>query len=298
MISVVIPAYKNTGQLVANLRQNLPFLAECEIILVNDDPATDLAGKLPGGDITLIQNPRNLGFAGAVDTGIKAANNRYIMLLNSDVLLKDASYRKALSQIRGDDRIFAVSFAQEEKGGSVVGKNTIFWQNGFFSHAKAGDLKAGINGWAEGGACLIDKKKYEVIGGFDRLYSPYYWEDIDLSYRAWKQGFQILFNPEILVEHHHESTIGKYFTSKRVKTIAYRNQFTFIWKNIRDRGLLNSHIIATLKMLPAMALKDSAFVSGFLKALVRLPRIITEKNKAKPDTISDRGLLQLFSNHL
>ncbi|PJE58197.1 MAG: glycosyltransferase family 2 protein, partial [Candidatus Portnoybacteria bacterium CG10_big_fil_rev_8_21_14_0_10_36_7] len=45
------------------------------------------------------------------------------------------------------------------------------------------------------------------LNGFDELYSPFYWEDIDLSYRAWKTGYTVLFDPQVLVEHHHETTI-------------------------------------------------------------------------------------------
>ena len=64
------------------------------------------------------------------------------------------------------------------------------------------------------------------LGGMDTLYSPFYWEDIDLSYRAWKSGYQILYDPNIIVEHHHESTIAKYFDKKKVSDIQSKIEST------------------------------------------------------------------------
>jgi GT2 family glycosyltransferase len=291
MISVVIPTYKNRVQLYRNIAHNLPFLAQCEVVIVNDFPGESVREGLPKGDITLIENKMNLGFAGAADTGIRAANNRYVMLLNSDVLLKDDSYLKAYTRIRDDHSLFAVSFAQEEKNGHVVGKNEIYFENGFVHHRRARDLKEGENAWAEGGACIIDKKKYLGLDGFDRIYSPYYWEDVDLSYRAWKSGYRILFDPAVTVEHHHESTIGKYFSRETIDTIAYRNQMLFIWKNITEKPLRDAHIRSVIRMLPGMVFKDRAFVKGFMRALARLP---AARAKQRTYPIADRQILEKF----
>ena len=193
--------------------------------------------------------------------------------------------------MREDKQIFAVSFAQKEKNGSIVGKNNIYWEKGFFQHKKAGDLKPGINGWAEGGSCMLNKNIYKEIGGFDSLFAPFYWEDIDLSYRAWKVGYEILFNPEIIVTHHHESTIGKYFSPASIKSVAYRNQCIFIWKNIEDSSLLLSNVARLLFSLPIMMFKDISYVKGFWSALLLLPKILRERTHSK---ISDKEILNMF----
>lgn len=293
MITVIIPTFKNVEELIKNLSLNLPFLKGCEVIVVNDDPEKSIKKSLEVfPQIELIENQKNLGFAGAVHVGIVRAKNDYIMLLNSDVILNDSAYMNAVISMREDQKIFAVSFAQKEKDGTTVGKNSIYWKNGFFQHKKALDLKSGINGWAEGGSCMINKKIYKEIGGFDPLYAPFYWEDIDLSYRAWKMGYKVLFNPEIVVQHHHESTIGKYFSQEYIKSIAYRNQFIFIWKNIEDGSLLLSHIVRLLFSLPIMMFKDIAYIKGFWNALLLLPKIIEKRKHSK---MSDGDILNKFT---
>jgi len=292
MITVIIPTYKNEEGLIKNFTLNLPFIKGCEIIVVNDNPERSIENDLKSfPQIILIENGTNLGFAGAVHKGIIHAKKDYILLLNSDVVLTDSSYVKALDTMKKDQRVFAVSFAQKEKDGSTVGKNSIYWKDGFFHHKKTSDLKPGVNGWAEGGSCMLNKRIYKEIGGFDPIYAPFYWEDIDLSYRAWKAGYKIFFNPEIIVQHYHESTIGKYFSKATVKSIAYRNQFIFIWKNIEDRILLFSHIFRLLFLLPVMIFKDKSYIKGFCGALLLLPKIIAKRKRSK---ISDREILNMF----
>lgn len=292
MISVVIPTFKNQEELLKNLKNNMPFLKGYEVIVINDNPEQSIRKSLEVfPQIVLIENQKNLGFAGAVHKGIIHAKKDYILLLNSDVVLNDSSYIKALTMMKEDKQIFAVSFAQKEKDGTTVGKNNIYWEKGFFQHKKASDLKLGINGWAEGGSCMINKKLYKEIGGFDPIYAPFYWEDIDLSYCAWKAGYQIFFDPEIVVQHHHESTIGKYFSQEFIKSIAYRNQFIFIWKNIEDGSLLLSHVIRLLYSLPVMMFKDQTFIKGFWGALLLLPKIITKRKHSK---MNDDDILKKF----
>lgn len=287
MISIVIPVYKNLEMVLNNIKHNMPFFQNNEIIIVNDNPVDNVSDFLKEfNNIKVINNYKNLGFGLTVNKGVESASQRYIMLLNSDVLLKNTDYTKGLHYFENDSTLFAVSFAQEETNGDHIGKNRIYWKKGLFSHDKANNLTEGINAWAEAGACIIDKQKFEELHGFDGLYAPFYWEDNDLSYRAWKMGYKILFVPDILVEHHHESTIGKYFTSSKVETIAYRNQLLFTWKNIDNASLLLNHILYLPYYLLYFSLlkRHTEFILGFFSALTKISSIRKMKNIKKTDT--------------
>ncbi len=268
MISAIIPTYRNKWSLLHNLKRNLPYLNGTEIIIVNDNPRINLEKDLkPFENIILIENEKNCGFGESVNRGVKKASNPYIMLLNDDVLLQDSNYQLTINDFRKDSSLFAVSFSQKEKDGGVVGKNRFFWRRGLFFHQKARDLNLGENGWAEGGACIIDKKKFEKLGGFDSVYSPFYWEDIDLSYRARKAGYKIIFDPSILVQHHHESTIGKYFSKDFVKTIAFRNQFLFMWKNATIKEKFAHFLFLPFNLCYYLFKGEFAFLKGFFQAI-------------------------------
>ncbi len=268
MISVIIPTYKNRSVFLANLHHNLQYIADCEIIVVNDNPQSSLASELKKiPKIKLIENKTNIGFAKSVNTGLAKACGEFILLLNDDVLLLDDSYRNALVHFKKDRSLFAVGFAQKEKSGTIVGKNRLFWKNGLIFHEKAKKMDAGYTAWAEGGSSIFYKTILEELGGFGEIYSPFYWEDIDLSYRAWKRGYHIIFDPTIVVSHQHESTIGKYFTKVQIEKIAFRNQFYFIWKNITDTKLLFEHFGLLIPNFFYYFIKAKpAFLTGFLEA--------------------------------
>ncbi|MEK7071240.1 MAG: glycosyltransferase, partial [Patescibacteria group bacterium] len=268
--------------LVTNLKRNLSYLKGCEIVIINDDPTESIKHLLQDFKVTLFENKTNLGFAGTVDLGIKKSSGEYVMLLNSDVVLLDDSYLKGLESLKKNTNVFAVSFAQKEKDDEIVGKNKLFWKNGFVMHEKADSTKSGLTGWAEGGSCIIDKEKYMKIGGFDSVYKPFYWEDIDLSYRAWKAGMSVYFDKDIVVEHHHETTIGKYFPKKTIETVAYRNQLIFIWKNITDMNLLGNHLSSLLILfIRSLFTLRVSFLLGLLQAKLRTPLILYRRHQQK-----------------
>ena len=76
----------------------------------------------------------------------------------------------------------------------------------------------------------------------EKLLSPFYWEDIDLCYRAAKRGYINLWEPRGKVVHKHESTISK-FPKIYVARVKERNQLLMLWKNIHSKNLIKKHIM-------------------------------------------------------
>lgn len=297
-ISVIIPVYKNKEMFLENLKNNYQYLKSHEVIVVDDGSAEGLKKDITKKykKIQVVENKNNMGFAPTVNKGVQKATGQYILLLNSDVLLRDASFETAIQAFEKEEDLFALSFAQEEKDGTVVGKNTIFYKQGFIFHKAAYDTSVGPNAWAEGGACIIRKKYFDKLGGLQELYTPFYWEDIDLSYRAYKRGWYVLFDPHIQVIHHHESTIGEYYKKEEVNRIAYRNQFLFIWLNLFDRVLFILHILSIPYHLVFHLLSgDTQFIKGFMDAVKKLSETKVQRNKnRKKGTISDVVVLHKF----
>jgi len=240
-ISVIIPVYKLKKDFLKNLKHNYPFIKDLQIIVVNDDPKTKIKQELNdiSKKIILINNAQNLGFAKSINQGVRHVKSPYIMLLNSDVLLQNSAYIKALSLFQNNPKLFAVSFAQKERNNRIVGANQGDFKQGLFHHSSKKCKTTCSTLWPEGGACILNTKIFSELKGFDEDYSPFYWEDVDLGYRAWQAGYEVLYYPKVMVIHHHETTISKYYSKEYIKTIAYRNQFIFAWKNSRGWQLIS-----------------------------------------------------------
>ncbi|MEK7166720.1 MAG: hypothetical protein AAB874_07975, partial [Patescibacteria group bacterium] len=103
---------------------------------------------------------------------------------------------------------------------------------------------------------------------------------IDLSYRAQKAGYKLVFEPNSQVEHFHsQGSILTHFSQQEIKQIAYRNQFIFVWKNITDsRYLLNHLIWLPYHLLAALFSGDIAFWKGFVSASFLLQQIIWQRH--------------------
>lgn len=298
MISIIIPVYKNKEEFLKNLDQNKRFFSGCEVIIVNDDPQSNLENEvkkvLP--QAICLQNEKNLGFGETINQGVKKAHHPYLFLLNTDVVLLDNKFRSVINRFKKDPQLFAISFAQKEKGDRLTGKNTIFWKKGMFFHQKALNLNEGINAWAEGGAAIFDKEKFDALGGFDSLFSPFYWEDIDLSYQAWKRGWKIIFTPQIKLLHHHGTTINRYFSQFKIKSINYRNQLIFILKNIIDKELFNDFIFNLFYWQLYFLIKGEwSFFWALCMTFLRIKKIWQKRKKnQKVFKKSDQEILKLF----
>lgn len=289
-ISIIIPVYKNYEMFFKFFETNKKFFKGCEVIVMNDYPLENITTRVKKifPKAIVVNNKINLGFAGNVNKGVLKAKRNFVFLMNSDVVLNDNSFVKSLEYFKKNRRLFAVGFAQIEKNGKIVGRNRGYFDNGFINHSSLSSNinHLSLNFWAEGGAAIFRRKQFIELGMLDGLYNPFYWEDIDLSYRAWKASYEIAYIPSVKVEHHHESTIGKYFDNSKIMKTAFRNQLIFHWKNLTDKDLLIKHLLSLPKQI---------FRPGFFDALLKLPIILKSREKTvKLFNKTDREILNKF----
>ena len=95
--------------------------------------------------------------------------------------------------------------------------------------------------YAGGASSVFHRARYEALGGLDTLYHPFYWEDIELGYRAWRVGWRSVFEPRASVFHRRRATIGPRFGDDYANQTFLKNVLLFVLKNVRDRRLLSQH---------------------------------------------------------
>lgn len=291
-ISVVISNYNGLDLLQKNLplvvENTFSYAPEAEIIVV-DDASTDssveyLKENFPR--INVIKHLKNRGFPSTVNTGFKAARGDLIVSLNNDVS-PDKVYLKNAVKLFNDREVFAVSF--HEKG---YGWAKGFFKFGFVQHSSGSEsTKPHRTFWASGGSAIFRMSMLRSLGYFDEdLYSPYYWEDVDLSYRALKRGWKVLWEPDSKVIHNHESTMKKINNFKR-NTVIQRNQLLFIWKNITSKFLLQKHI----RGLAGRIIKHPGYLRIFFAALLKFNVCMKKrKNEIKESKVSDETIFAQF----
>lgn len=296
-ISIVIPNFNG----LENLRSNLPAVlaAGADEIIIVDDASTDGSVEFLKNDfpqVKVIKNTKNMGFSSTVNKGVEEANGEIVVLLNTDVS-PEQSFLEPLVSHFTDPEVFAVGCLDKsyDEDNKIVlrGRGLASWQRGFLVHAR-GEVDKTDTFWISCGSGAFKKDIWQELGGLDPLYKPFYWEDIDLSYRAVKSGYQIFFESQSVVSHYHQKGAIKVESSPFfVKTISYRNQFFFVWKNITDFGLLVSHKLWwPYHFLKALLNLDLAFIIGFGWAMLKLPQVISSRSRVKKlFKLKDRDLL-------
>jgi len=301
-VSVVIPNYNGFKLLKQNLPKVLARAPQAEIIVV-DDGSTDesvvfLKGNFPR--IKLIEKVHNHGFATSVNLGVRAAYGDIVFLLNSDAVPQKGFLPPLLARFKEREDLFAVGCLDQSIEGEKVterGRGVGRFERGFLAHGR-GEINQTNTLWASGGSSAFRKRMWEQLGGMDELYDPFYWEDIDLSYRALKSGFAVVFEPKSVVRHmHEEGSIAKSFTSTQINAISYRNQIMFVWKNITDRRIILEHLLwMPYHLLRSLLTGEWVLVRGFFAAFRRLPKILKQRRIAeKLFTRTDRQVLSVFS---
>ena len=300
-ISIIIPNYNGVQLLKKNLPKVLAAKGDAEIIVVDDassDRSIATIQQLNNSTIKIIKNEKNLGFSSTVNRGVREAKGDIVVLLNTDVA-PEKNFLTPLMKHFEDPLVFAVGCMDK----SIEGAKTILrgrgvgrWERGFLMHAR-GEVDKINTLWVSGGSGAFRKSIWEKLSGFDELYNPFYWEDIDLSYRALKAGYKILFEPKSVVVHEHEEgAIKKTYSKLQIKTIAYRNQFIFVWKNATDLDLQLLHgLWLPYHFVQGLMRGDLALFVGFFQAFLWLPKVIQSSFAAqKQFRRSDKDVVHEF----
>lgn len=241
-LSVVIVTW-NCGEKVF---PTLELLGECkeisvEILVVDNgsaDGTPDLIREKFPSVICLPQSD-NLGFAKAVNIGAAASKGRMILLLNDDAKLSPDSCKKLLSD------------ANETNGLGVMGAQLVFpdgrpqnsvaavpnlstellnksllkalfpkaYPSRHQNYSEVTDVPSVI------GACFLTPRKvFEKLGGLNEAFF-FYLEETDYCVRSREEGFRVVHNPNVRVDHE----LGR--SSKRVavwsKVQYHRSLLTF-----------------------------------------------------------------------
>ncbi len=294
-ISIVIPNFNGKSLLEKNLQSVLIAKKNKknkikEVIIVDDassDDSVDYLKRNFKDEIKLVVHKVNRGFASSVNTGARTAKGSLICLLNTDVIPSE-NFLETMDEDFKDEQIFAVSL--HEKGyGYAFGK----FKDGYIVHGGIPESKKTENTfWASGGSGVFRRDIWMDLKGMDEaVLSPFYWEDIDLSYRAQKRGYRVLWDPRANVVHEHEATM-KRLDQTYVNRIRERNQLLFIWKNLTSSNLMKKHAIAVFKRV----LRHPGYLRIVLMARKRFKEVMEARNTEMKETrVSDEAVFGRFN---
>jgi GT2 family glycosyltransferase len=199
--------------------------------------------------ITIIENPRNEGFAAGYNTALQQVVADYYVLLNQDVEVEPGWIEPVVAMLQADPQAGAAmprlldesDRTRFEYAGAAGGQldryGYPFCRGRLFDHMELdeGQYASGEVFWASGAAMFIRAELYHNIGGLDPDFFAHM-EEIDLCWRLRRAGWKVLCSTEAAVYHVGGGSLSR--SNPRKTYLNFRNNLRLILKNFPATKLL------------------------------------------------------------
>ena len=237
MKSAIVIVNWNSGNRLAICLESLP--ASPEVVVVDNGSADDSVQSAEPfyGQALVIKNPSNRGFAAAVNQGFAATSTPYVLLLNPDVRVTAGAIEILERVLDENPRTGAVGGYVNEKylPRPLATPWTVIREN---LGMPVGVLDTAEVGQAAAAALLVRRDAYLAADGFDEVFFPAWYEDVDFCRSLRAHGWDVRYARE--AEFVHEGGYSaRALGSVDFAAAYYRNQLRYIRKHFgRTAGLM------------------------------------------------------------
>jgi len=266
-VSIVVPTLGD----IERLRVSLPTLVRAleargfepdEIVVVDDSGADrasttvpEVLGSLDGSQkrsVHVVATTGRAGFAAAVLKGARRSRGSLLFICQDDVELTDGAL-KALTGAMRDETVFAA-------GPMIVQSNDDEGAGEFVTpHLRLSDDRLEVREATTRGpapdverasfvpatALMVRRETFIELGGFDPLFAPFSWDDVDLGISARRRGLSVLRVGNARVIHHTDlPSIWTEVDGEVANAIVERNRLLLRWKHLATRADATEHLVS------------------------------------------------------
>ena len=249
-LSIVIVSY-NVCRFVAQCLDSVLRASEgidVEVFVVDnasaDDTVSHIGSRYPW--VKLIANDDNLGFSRANNMAIRQAQGEYILLLNPDTIVAGSTLRECVGFMDAHPQAGGLGVRMHNADGSLAPESrraipspwvSCLKMLGFTKRYYMSHLSWDEPGRIEvvsGAFFMLRRKALDQVGLLDEDFFMY-GEDIDLSYRLLKGGWENWYHPSDIVHFKGESTQKSSF---RYVHVFYQAMLIFFRKHYGHQSIL------------------------------------------------------------
>ncbi|WP_075564498.1 glycosyltransferase family 2 protein [Ihuprevotella massiliensis] len=272
------------------------------IAYLKDAFPSQLDASNDGARLCLIANRHNVGFGRANNQALRHCKGEYVLFLNPDTILTEHTLLDCLSAAREQPKLGAIGvamlqangqFAPESRRGlptpwvafcRMSGLTKLFpksrklarYYMSYLSQEETAPIDI-----VSGAFMFCSREALNEVGGFDEDFFMY-GEDIDLSYRFLKAGYQNFYVPTPIVHYKGEST---HKNSYRYVHVFYEAMLIFFQKHFPTSSLAIRipvrcaiYTRALLALLQQLLKKWSRFLTPKVPSLPLQLRVIGSDN--------------------
>jgi len=252
LLDIIIVNYNSTDRLLTCLSSIYQSLQDLSAkVLVVDNASSDgierIQTKFPG--VCLIENTTNMGFAKAVNQGIRQGSSPTAVLLNPDTSISEDFFKLAVEYMEQHPDVGILGPKILDPDGSIQGSarsfptplTAIFGRTSFMTRLFPNNPISRQNiltinsdktvrsvDWVSGACMVVSRKAIDVVGLMDECFFMYF-EDADWCKRMWEEGWKVMYNPGISITHHVGTSSKKNFVKSSLE--FHRSAFNFYKKH-------------------------------------------------------------------
>jgi len=270
-LAIIMINYKTPHLVIDAVASLIPELVDinARIIVVDNQSGDDSVPVIRNwiemhacsNYVSLLEAPRNLGFSGGNNYGIKAVNADYYLLLNSDTIIRPGAISTLLNAAKKNQDFGMFSPRLEWPSGEPQESCFNFHRPGSeaIKSASTGVISRILSRylvpqpvgetcsspeWTSFACVLIRKRVFDDIGLMDDSFFMYY-EDTEFCFRARRANWRIVNNPEARVVHLRGGSSNVKKNSKlrkRLPKYYYESRTKYYYKCYGRSGLLLANI--------------------------------------------------------
>jgi exopolysaccharide biosynthesis polyprenyl glycosylphosphotransferase len=258
-----------------------PWTSNNRQIIVIDNHSEDgsvemVRGKFP--EVQLLVNETNVGYARAINQGIRIAEGEYLLLMNPDVQVKPGAIERMVRFMDENQQVGIVGGKLLNPDGTLqyscrtfytfrtlllrrtpirrLFPNSTIVRNHLmmdWDHASVREVD-----WVLGACMLVRRKALEDVGNMDERFFLYF-EDVDWCYRMKKGGWKVCYFPhaEMIHLHRRESAQGPThltFFSHLRSMLHFFDKWSDLLYFLRKYNSLLTHIVFAISDILAINL--------------------------------------------
>ena len=312
-VSIIVPVFNKvdyTVQCLEALIENTGEALSYEVVIVDNASSDGTAEFLDSleGDVRVIRNPQNMGFARACNQGAGVAKGQYLVFLNNDTLPQPGWLDALLAEAEPEPQIGVVGCKLLYPDTGRVQHAGMGWINGLpdhpFRHAEptAPEVNQARDLDMVTGACMLVKRDlFHALGGFDEGYLNGV-EDIDFCLQVRRAGYRVRYTPKSVLYHYEGTSEGRFD-----HVTGNLQRFFARWRGSFDS---NGDFVPSKPPLP-VRWEGSQFIHHSLALVNRelcqeliasgavdLEVIPYEPHSFEPDSPGHRSIAQRIDRHL
>jgi len=271
------------GQCLSTLTAN--DYTNFEVIVVNNG-STDATPDIVARDfphVRLINLPRNLGFAGGINVGLRASRGDILIPLNDDTICTPDLIRNIIQPILEEPNIGIVGCkimypdrnTIQHAGGCILPNGSTRHLGYKEEDRGQHDIQRDVD-YITGCIMAIPRHIFEKFGLFDDRYYPIYYEEVEFAVRIRKAGYRVVYTPKAVL--YHLESMTEVAGSSRFLYRFNKSRWRFVLKNFS----LSQIILAVryeLKYLRNMdyRIEGLPMLRAYFSTLIRLPIILYDR---------------------